>query len=93
MGLMDALRKAEKKGTDVVRRGKEAVHETSDDEAQRRARQKMRVYPPQSGVPAQNQTEQNATERELEDARRKAIVSVNGEDVDENDIGKGRKIA
>ncbi len=92
MGLIDALRKAEKKGKDVVRRGMHAI-ETSDDEAQRRARQKMRVYPPQSGVPAQKQPEQNATEREMEDARRKAIVSVNGEDVDENDIGKGRKIA
>ena len=93
MGLIDALRKAEKKGKDVVRRGMHVVEETSEDDAQRRARQKMRVYPPQSDVPAQQQSEQDATGREMEDARRRAIVSVNGEDVDENDIGKGRKIA
>ena len=92
MGLMDALRKAEKKGKDVIRRGMEAVHDNSDD-AQRRARQKMRVYPPQPGAPAQTQSEPDATQREMEDARRKAIVSVNGEDIDERDINQGRKIA
>ncbi len=82
MGLMDALRRAEEKGKDLARNGVEAAREGVDD-ASRRIRRKMRVYP----TPArQNESVPDATEREMEDARRKAIVSVNGEDVEEVDI-------
>ena len=93
MGLMDALRKAEKKGKELARRGVEAVRETpgSADDVQRRVRQKMRVYPERNATA--NPPPADATAREMEDAQRKAIVSVRGQDVDENDLGNERKIA
>jgi hypothetical protein len=93
MGLMDALRKAEKKGKELARRGVEAVHDgqESADDAQRRARQKMRVYPERNATA--NPPEADAHAREMEDARRKAIVSVHGEDVEEGELGKDQKIA
>ncbi len=92
MGLMDALRQAEKKGKELARRGMEAVHEPheSADDAQRRVRQKMRVYPERN--PAKP-PEADVKAREMEDARRQAIVSVHGEDVDEKDLGTDKKIA
>ena len=92
MGLMDALRKAEKKGKELARRGIEAVHEPhgSADDAQRRVRQKMRVYPERN---AAHPPEADAKARQMEDARRQAIVSVHGEDVDEKDLGTDKKIA
>ena len=93
MGLMDTLRKAEKKGKDLARRGVDAVRDThaTADDAQRRVRQKMRVYPERNR--SANPPQADATAREMEDAQRKAIVSVHGEDVEEDDLGKGRKIA
>ncbi len=93
MGLMDALRKAEKKGKELARRGAQAVHDTreSADDVQRRVRQRMRVYPERNATARPPQTEPAA--REMEDAQRKAIVSVHGEDVDEKELGKERKTA
>ncbi len=92
MGLMDALRKAEKKGKELARRGAQAVHDTreSADDVQRRVRQRMRVYPERNAT-ANPQAE--AATREMEDAQRKAIISVHGEDVEEKELGKDRKIA
>ncbi len=89
MGLMDALRKAEKKGKELARRGMEAVHEPheSADDAQRRVRQKMRVYPERN--PA-NPPGADAKARELEDARHQAAAAVQGEDVEH---GEDKKIA
>ena len=81
MGLMDTLRRAEGKGKDLARSGVEAAREGIED-ASRRIRRKMRVYPTGN----QNEAVPDATEREMEDARRKAIVSVNGEDVEEVEI-------
>jgi hypothetical protein len=93
MGLMDALRKAEKKGKELARRGVEAVRETHEpaDDAQRRVRQKMRVYPERNATA--KPPEADATAREMEDAQRKTIVSVHGEDVGERGLGKDQKIA
>lgn len=93
MGLMDALRKAEQKGRELARRGVEAVREPveSADDAQRRARQRMRVYPERNATA--KPPEADATAREMEDARRKAIVSIHGEDVGETEIGSNKKIA
>jgi hypothetical protein len=92
MGLMDALRKAERKGKELARRGVNAVEDkqASAEDAQRRARQKMRVYPERG---AANPPAPDPLARELEDAQRKAIVSVHGEDLDEDELGKGRKVA
>ena len=92
MGLMDALRKAEKKGKELARRGVEAVHlpHESEDDARSRLRQKMRVYPERNTA---HPPEADAGTREMEDARRQAIVSVHGEDVDEADLGTDKKIA
>jgi len=91
MGLMDALRKAEQMGKELARRGVDAARQrSSGEDAQRRARQKMRVYPERH---AGNPPTPESTAREMEDARRKAIVSVHGEDVDEREPGKGRTVA
>ncbi len=89
MGLMDALRKAEKKGKELARRGVEAVCEPceSADDARRRVRQKMRVYPERN--PAKP-PEADAKAREMEDARRKAAASGHGGDVEP---GEDKKIA
>lgn len=97
MGLMDALRKAEQKGKELARRGVEAVRETQEsaDDLQRRVRQRMRVYPERNAAAKPPVAEAGA--REMEDARRKAIVSIHGEDVKEQeferDLKKDRKIA
>ncbi len=87
MGLMDALRKAEKKGKELARRGVKVVHERreSPEDAQRRVRQKMRVYPERTAKP-----EADAKTREIEDARRQAAATVHGEEVDP---GEEKKIA
>ncbi len=89
MGLMDALRRAEQKGKDLARRSTNSAREGLDD-AQRRVRQKMRMYPPSANRTA----EPDAKAREMEDAQRKAIVSVHGEDVAEDELGRrDRKVA
>ncbi len=44
MGLMEALRKAEQQGRGVAHRGFERARETWDD-AERRIRRKMRIFP------------------------------------------------
>jgi hypothetical protein len=89
MGLMDALRKAEKKGKELARRGVEAVHEhhESADDAQRRMRQKMRMYPERNTA---NPPEADAKAREMEDAQRNAATAVQGDDVEH---GEDKKIA
>lgn len=87
MGLMDALRRAEEQSKDLSRRGMEAAREGIED-ASRRVRRKMRIYPTDAG---HNEATPDATEREMEDARRKAIVSVHGEDVEEIDLSKREK--
>ncbi len=86
MGLMDALRRAEEQSKDLGRRGVEAAREGIED-ASRRVRRKMRIYPATAG---QKEATPDATEREMEDARRKAIVSVHGEDVEEIDLKRGK---
>ncbi len=87
MGIMDALRRAEKRGKDLTQRGVNVAREGLDD-AQRRVRQKMRVYPARNGSPNANPPESDPIDREMEDAQRRAIVSVRGEDVKEDDIDK-----
>lgn len=90
MGLMDTLRKAERKGKELARRGVDAVRDPrgSTEDAQSRVRQRMRVYPERNTA-----APPEPVAREMEDAERKAIVSVHGEDVDENELGNERKIA
>ena len=89
MGLMDALRKAEKKGKELARRGVQAVHERQEtpEDAQRRVRQKMRVYPECNTA---KPPEADAQAREMEDARRNATIAVHDEDVEP---GEDKKIA
>ncbi len=89
MGLMDALRKAEKKGKELARRGVGVVqeHDETAEDAQRRVRQKMRVYPERN--PAKP-PEADAKTREMEDARRNAAATIHGEDVEP---GEDKKIA
>lgn len=91
MGLMDALRRAEQKGKELARRGANVVRDTHDsaEDLQRRVRQKMRVYPERNAAA----NPPDGAKREMEDAQRKAIVSVHGEDVDEKELDKNRKLA
>ena len=81
MGLIESLRRAAEKGKAEIRNLAETSREGAED-ASRQLRRKMRVYPtpPKQGP--------EAGERELEDAERKAIVSVNGEDVEEAELKK-----
>ena len=89
MRLVENLRKAEQKGATVIRRGMERAREEWAD-AERRLRQRMRIYPqkptamaaaaPHSGtavVDLDEMADQN-------EATRKPIVSIHGHDV--NDI-------
>jgi hypothetical protein len=77
MGLIESFRRAAEKG-----KAKTLGDEAED--ARRQLRRKMRVYP----TPPEKAPEAN--ERELEDAERKAIVSVNGEDVEETELKKSK---
>ena len=77
-----------------LREGLQSMLETWD-EMERRLRRKMRVYPGTMTVPAQRleyafaqrreSGEPGAEQRRWEDARRKAIVSVNGRDLSSED--------
>ena len=57
MGLMDRLRKAEEQGKDAARHAMERAREVRED-AQRRIRQKMRIYPVQANGSAPSQVSQ-----------------------------------
>ena len=74
MGLMDTLRKAEERGKQAARRGYEIAKDELVD-AESLIRRKMRLHP-KSAMNAQFRKA-----REFEDAERKAIVSVQGEDL------------
>jgi len=57
MGLMDRLRKAEEQGKDAARHAMERAREVRED-AQRRIRQKMRIYPVQANGSAPSEVSQ-----------------------------------
>jgi hypothetical protein len=97
MGLMDRLREAEEQGREAARHAYERARELGED-AQRRLRQKMRIYPPhlaQTQSPSEvSQAQPAATvppTSEIDDVRhleaepRQPIVSIKGEDVEEKD--------
>ena len=104
MGLMDRLREAEQSGREAARVAFGKAKELGGD-AQRRMRQKMRIYPAAaaanpSEVSQSNPAgiapplEQSEDVRHLEVTAPKPIVSVHGEDIDPARIsGKDRKIA
>ena len=81
MGLRDVVRKAEEQSLHFARRGASAARESWNDldDVQRRIRQKMRLWPSRTGDTAAS--------------ARKAIISVNGEDVEPSEMPGGRKIA
>jgi hypothetical protein len=90
MRLVENLRKAEKKGATVIRRGVERAREEWAD-AERRLRQRMRIYPQKSRVVAAAAQPAGTSLMDLEEApqqktnpaARKPIVSVHGHDVKE----------
>ena len=98
MGLMERLRNAEQHGRTVARDALERAREMGED-AERRIRQRMRIYPRTSVAAAAGESPSEVSQSqpagvdipasEAEDVRqleaeRKAIVSVNGDDVESN---------
>jgi len=91
MGLMDRLREAEEQGKKAARHAYERALEMGED-AQRRIRQKMRIYPrslqPTSSNPNLRSQPATVFEEELEETvkagfhERKPIVSIHGKDVE-----------
>jgi hypothetical protein len=77
MGLIDSIRKAEEKARHAYER---AAH--MSDDAQRRIRQKMRIYPRPAETAAAD-IEQEASQNAPE-----PIVSIGGEDVPAAKLGK-----
>lgn len=88
MRLVDNLRKAEKKGATAIRRGMDRAREEWAD-AERRLRQRMRIYPqkptamaaaaPHSGTALVDLDE--AADKKQDEATGKPIVSIHGHDV------------
>jgi hypothetical protein len=88
MRLVENLRKAEKKGATAIRRGMERAREEWTD-AERRLRQRMRIYPQKSRAVAAAAPHAAGTILEMDEnpdqekssAARKPIVSIHGHDV------------
>ena len=90
MGLMEKLRKAEEQGKEAARHAFERAREIGED-AERRLRQKMRVYPPALGSNGSGKAkaaragthQDNSQESQESDVA--PIVSVHGRDVEGTD--------
>jgi hypothetical protein len=84
MRLVDNLRKAEKKGAMTIRRGVERAREEWAD-AERRLRQRMRVYPQKQTPAAVGVAAMDLDETAMPETKsvRKPIISVNGQDLKE----------
>ena len=111
MGLIDTIRRAEERSKQAARRGMEMARHGWED-GERMLRRKWRVHPGQRQAAAgqgSNAAQPSASVhpttlmndaemlRQLDDAERHAIVSINGKDVRENDaqqeIRRSRKLA
>jgi hypothetical protein len=85
MRLVDNLRKAERKGAMTIRRGVERAREEWGD-AERRIRQRMRIYPQKTRPAAAGMAAAvDLDETAVPDSNtvRKPIISVNGRDLKE----------
>jgi len=90
MRLVENLRKAEQKGATAIRRGMERAREEWVD-AERRLRQRMRIYPqkptamaaaaPHSGTALVDLDE--TADHNRNETTRKPIVSIDGHDVND----------
>jgi hypothetical protein len=86
MGLIDKLRKAEEQGKYAARQAFERAKHFSED-AERRIRQKMRIYPPSPGEsqPGKNGAS-GAHRKENGMPERAPIISIRGEDVESDKV-------
>ena len=90
MRLVENLRKAEQKGATAIRRGMERAREEWVD-AERRLRQRMRIYPQKPTAMAAAAPHSGAALVDLDEAAaqnqnettRKPIVSIHGHDVND----------
>lgn len=80
MGLMDKLRKAEEQGKYAARQAFERAKHFSED-AERRIRQKMRIYPPGAGEP-----QPSGGQRKQEVPERAPTISIHGEDIETDKV-------
>jgi hypothetical protein len=81
MGLIDKLRKAEEQGKYAARQAFERAKHFSED-AERRIRQKMRIYPPGAGESQQGTNGASGVHSKESRVPEKApIISIHGEDV------------
>jgi|RhiMetdeSRZDD1v2_1073273.scaffolds.fasta_scaffold68786_4 vacuolar-type H+-ATPase subunit H len=87
MGLIEKLRKAEEQGKEAARHAFERAREIGED-AERRLRQKMRVYPPEAGsnglgkAKAVGAGNHQRSSHESQESDVVPIVSVHGRDVE-----------
>ena len=90
MRLVENLRKAEQKGATAIRRGMERAREEWAD-AERRLRQRMRIYPQKPTAMAAAAPQSRAAlvdldetvDQKQDDGTRQPIVSIHGHDVDD----------
>ena len=90
MGLIERLRKAEEQGKQATRDALERAREFGED-AERRIRQKMRIYPPQT-----NHTESGGANSAgaptaprrspIPESKDEPIISVHGEDIEADKV-------
>lgn len=96
MRLMDNLRNAEERGRATVRHGMERAREEWAD-AERRIRQRMRIYPQKlkklmvrSERDPETEAAHPAPAAEQGDVTKEPIISINGQDVSDPEIARKR---
>ena len=90
MGLMDSLRRAEQESKALARRGLEKAR-NGMEEAESTMRRKMRVHPrPPVSIATRPPASEPIpiSENNADDPAAGAIVSINGRDVDAEDLDK-----
>jgi len=87
MGLMEKLRKAEEQGKEAARHAFERAREIGED-AERRLRQKMRIYPSEASTNGSGKAKaagagnRHRGSQESQESDVAPIVSVHGRDVE-----------
>jgi hypothetical protein len=85
MGLIDKLRKAEEQGKYAARQAFERAKHFSED-AERRIRQKMRIYPPSAAGGDSQPTSGAGARKPGALPERGGIISIHGEDVETDKV-------
>ena len=91
MGLIERLRKAEEQGKQATRNALDKAREFGED-AERRIRQKMRIYPPQAANSREAGRATSAgaatapVRSPIPESKEEPIVSIHGEDLEADKV-------